>query len=153
MTQLDNAFGSNGAQQFDLGDIISVYHDVLASPNGVDGLSQTLTFLTGELLMGHQLPIAGKFCRPFIEKQFPEIKQIDTSTLQDNLDQFEDTDDGRDQAVREWVRDQADKLGKDSVDLVPLTDEQMMGFRQYLIDNSVLVRAGVDTSHVPESVL
>jgi hypothetical protein len=65
------------ARDFDLGDILSVTHDRLVSPRHIEGVYDILNFMTGDNLYTHQLPRAGRECKPVLLLQHPVLKEID----------------------------------------------------------------------------
>ena len=68
------------ARQFHLGDIISAAFGVLVSLRHIDGVYDTLNFLTGDNLFTHQLPRAGRAVQPYVLEQHPQLVPLLTST-------------------------------------------------------------------------
>lgn len=64
---------TNMKKQFHLGDVISAAFGVLVSPRHMDGVYDTLNFLTGDSLFTHQLPRAGRAVQPFVLDQHPQL--------------------------------------------------------------------------------
>ena len=58
---------------FHLGDILSITTGRLVSPRKMDGIYDILNFMTGDNLFTHQLPRAGRECKPELKKQFPQL--------------------------------------------------------------------------------
>lgn len=61
---------------FHLGDVISAAFGVLVSPRHMDGVYDTLNFLTGDNLFTHQLPRAGRAVQPFVLDQHPQLAPL-----------------------------------------------------------------------------
>jgi hypothetical protein len=68
-------------KRFHLGDVLTVTTDILLSPRLIDGVYDILNYMTGESLFTHQLPRAGKICKPYLLKQFPQLKDADVSGI------------------------------------------------------------------------
>lgn len=62
--------------KFHLGDIISISHECLVSPSGIDGVYKILNYMTRDNLFTHQLPRAIKVCGPILFNQLPFLKDI-----------------------------------------------------------------------------
>jgi hypothetical protein len=60
-------------REFHLGDILSITTELLVSPRHVGGVYDILNFMTGDTLWTHQLPRAGRECRPWLERQHPHL--------------------------------------------------------------------------------
>ncbi len=134
-----NGGGGNTSQEFHIGDIISVYHGILASPKGMDGVYKTLNFLTGDSLMTHDLPPAAEYCKPFIEQQFPEITKINAESLSAQVEIAKNKGNDGDKAFKTWLNNQVQAYGE-KIPLIPLTKDEMKDFGQYMIDNSLLLK-------------
>jgi len=67
---------SAAARSFHLGDVISAAFGVLVSPRHMEGVYDTLNFLTGDNLYTHQLPRAGRAVQPFVLQQHPQLAPI-----------------------------------------------------------------------------
>jgi hypothetical protein len=65
------------AKTFHIGTILTVTHDRLVSPDGVDGLYRILNHMTGESLMTHQLPRANDEAAPWLRVQFPDLAAVE----------------------------------------------------------------------------
>lgn len=64
-------------REFHLGDILTITHDRLLAPDGMEGIYDILEFLTGESLYTHQLPRVADECRPWLLEQFPELDDVE----------------------------------------------------------------------------
>lgn len=64
-------------KSFHLGDILSVTGEKLLSPRLMSGVYDILNYMTGENLFTHQLPRAGRACKPHLLKQFPQLENAD----------------------------------------------------------------------------
>lgn len=71
----------NKTKDFHLGDILSITHDRLVSPNGIGGVYDILNFMTGDNLFTHQLPRAGKAAKPVLLEQHPQLAEINDSNV------------------------------------------------------------------------
>ena len=67
------------SRMFDLGDILSITGERLVSPTGIDGVYKILSFMTGHNLFTHQLPGAGRDCKPVLLNQHPQLRDVDDS--------------------------------------------------------------------------
>lgn len=63
--------------QFHLGDVLSITHDRLLSPSHVNGVYKILNYMTGDDLFTHQLPRAGRICKPELLRQHPQLDTIE----------------------------------------------------------------------------
>jgi hypothetical protein len=127
------------SRDFHLADVISAYTGVLASPRGMEGIYDILDFLTGDSLVRHHLPTAADFCKPFIEKQFPDIAKIDGGSLSKQVKMAKGSG-KEDQAFKTWLNNQVQAYGE-TVSIRPLTPEEKTGFGAYMVDNSLLLGA------------
>jgi hypothetical protein len=59
---------------FKLEEVLSAIYGILLCEIGK--VYEVLNFVTGDSIFTHQLPRAGKQCRPLIEKQYPFLKEI-----------------------------------------------------------------------------
>ncbi len=66
---------------FHIGDVLSAYSGFLVSNRNMDGVYETLNYLTGDDLFTHQLPRAMDECKGWLEKLHPQLKEIDCSGL------------------------------------------------------------------------
>ena len=66
---------------FHIGDVLSVYSGFLVSNRHMDGVYDTLNYLTGDELFTHQLPRAAEECHGWLERLHPLLKEIDCSGL------------------------------------------------------------------------
>lgn len=65
--------------KFHISDVLSVYSGYLVSTRKMEGVYETLNFLTGDNLYTHQLPRAMEECKPFLSRQYPFLAYIDCS--------------------------------------------------------------------------
>ncbi len=63
-------------RHFHIGDILSVTADRFVSPNGVGALYEILNWMTGDNLLTHQLPRAGRECAPELLRQHPDLADV-----------------------------------------------------------------------------
>jgi hypothetical protein len=74
--------------QFDIGTILSISHDHLLTDIG--SVYKILNFMLDENLFTHQLPRAGKFCRPFVLQQYPQLEDWNILDKQVNKDNWKE---------------------------------------------------------------
>lgn len=74
--------------RFDIGTVLSISHDHLLCP--IDNVYKILNFMLDENLYTHQLPRAGRFARPFVFQQHPQLAEWDLYDPQVNRDTWED---------------------------------------------------------------
>jgi hypothetical protein len=67
---------ADDGQLFHLGDILSVMSGRLLTPNGLDGVQQLLSYLTGDDIFTHQIPRALTACGPVLRKRYPGLAAI-----------------------------------------------------------------------------
>ena len=67
---------SGETRLFHLGDVISAAFGVLVSPRLMDGVYDTLNYLTGDSLYTHQLPRAVRTVQPFVLEQHPQLAPL-----------------------------------------------------------------------------
>ena len=63
-------------KDFDLGTVLSITHDYLLAPNGIDGVYEILNYMTNSSLWTHQLPSAARKCAPVIFGQHPWLRGV-----------------------------------------------------------------------------
>lgn len=86
-------------REFHISDILSVTTDKLVSTRHMDGVYDILNYMTGDNLFTHQLPRAGKECKPFLLQQHPELEKVDANNVnQDNW--------------AEWLNEQIEIFGE-----------------------------------------
>ena len=69
-------------KKFHLGDVLSITTGRLVSPRLMDGVYDILSFMTGdELFTTHQLPRASDECKPYLLEQFPQLMEVDASSV------------------------------------------------------------------------
>lgn len=64
-------------KDFELGDVLSITTEKLVSRRHVDGVYAILNWMTNDNLYTHQLPRAGKECKPWLLRQHPELRTVD----------------------------------------------------------------------------
>lgn len=64
-------------QNFHIGDILSVTHDCLVSPEGIGGVYKILNHMSGEELFTHQLPRVAREAAPVLRAALPFLAEID----------------------------------------------------------------------------
>lgn len=69
-------------RNFHLGDILSIITDKMVSPRHMEGIYDILNYMTDDDLNTHQIPRAMEECRPFLLKQYPNLKNVSTEALQ-----------------------------------------------------------------------
>lgn len=68
-------------KRFHVGDILSVTHERLVSPDHIGGVYNILGWMSGEDLMTHQLPRVSDECAPLLREQFPDLAAIDMTDV------------------------------------------------------------------------
>lgn len=63
-------------KEFDLGTVLSITHDRLLAPKGIDGVYEILNYMTNSELWTHQLPNAARKCAPVIFGQHPWLRDV-----------------------------------------------------------------------------
>lgn len=108
---------STDTRDFHLGDVLSVAHGWLVSPNHIGGVYEVLDFMEGWPHMTHQLPSACDRVRPDVLAQWPALADADAADPGDFFDGLAagDNAEGAKERAEEWCRIVADRLG------VPLT--------------------------------
>jgi hypothetical protein len=89
------------SKQFHLGDVISAAFGVLVSLRHMDGVYETLNFLTGDSLFTHQLPRAGRAVQPYVLDQHPQLAPLVQAVEAVNTKNW-----------REWLREQIALYGE-----------------------------------------
>lgn len=98
------------SKTFDLGDILSLTTGRLVSLRHVSGIYDILNYMTHDDLFTHQLPRAGRECKPWLLRQHPQLASVDASGI--NEDNW-----------RSWLSDQKALFGDElSVDRIPQDD-------------------------------
>lgn len=87
------------SKKFHLGDVLSITTGRLVSPRYMDGVYDILNFMTGESLFTHQLLRAGDICKPVLFEQYPQLKEVDASVV--NEKNYE-----------QWIKEQVAKYGE-----------------------------------------
>lgn len=64
------------SRQFHLGDILTVTTGKLVSPGHVAAVHELLNFMTGDMLMTHQLSRAMDECQPGLLRQHPDLADV-----------------------------------------------------------------------------
>ena len=93
---------------FHLGDVISAAFGVLVSPRHMDGVYDTLNFLTGDHLFTHQLPRAGRAVQPWVLEQHPQLAPIEDATAHCTTENW-----------RDWLDEQVALYGE-TLELTPM---------------------------------
>ena len=65
---------------FHLGDILTVTTGRLVSPTFTEGAYKILNFMTRDNLFTHQLPRAADECKPWLERQYPQLSEAAMAT-------------------------------------------------------------------------
>lgn len=86
-------------KEFHLGDVLSVTTGLLVSPSHIQGVYNILNYMTGHDLFTHQLPRASEKCKPFLFKQFPQLKNITGEEV--NKENW-----------KQWLDEQVEKYGE-----------------------------------------
>lgn len=68
---------SEQTKEFTLGDLFTVTSGKLVGPGGIDGLYETLSFLTGDQIYTHQLTAAGDAVTEPLLQQLPFLGEIE----------------------------------------------------------------------------
>lgn len=68
-------------RSFHIGDVLSAYSGYLVSNRHMEGVYDTLNYLTGDSLFTHQLPRAMDECKGWLERLHPKLREIDCSGL------------------------------------------------------------------------
>lgn len=97
-------------KRFHLGDVISAAFGVLVSPRLMDGVYETLNFLTGDQLYTHQLPRAGRAVQPYVLDQHPQLAPLAEDVHQVTRENW-----------RGWLDAQVARYGE-YLDLAPLPE-------------------------------
>lgn len=95
---------------FHLGDVLSVMTGKLVSPRHVDGLYDVCRHMAGESVFTHQLPRVSKEATPAILRQYPELAEVDASSV--NRDNWQD-----------WLAEQVERYGE-TISLLPMTKDE-----------------------------
>ena len=109
---------------FHLGDVLSVTHERLVSPRHIEGVYDILGWMTGDQLYTHQLPRAGRTCKPALLAQFPELNAPEIqSSLDAMLIELEplQTKESRMVVINRWLDEQAKVYGE-MLAVAPLTN-------------------------------
>jgi hypothetical protein len=85
---------------FHIGDILSVTTGIFCTPNGIDGIYEILNWMTGDNLMTHQLPRAGRECAPDLQCQHPDLADV-------IVPEFTSRDEGM-----AWIAEQVARFGE-----------------------------------------
>jgi hypothetical protein len=73
-------------KRFPIGVVLSITHDKLLTEIG--NVYEILNWMLDENLYTHQLPRAGKFCRPFLRAQLPQLEEWDIYDAQVNTENW-----------------------------------------------------------------
>ncbi len=75
-------------KDFGLGDVLSITHDRLVSRRHMEGVYDILNWMTNDNLFTHQLPRAGRECKPWLLRQHPQLKDVNSNNV--NKDNWEE---------------------------------------------------------------
>lgn len=77
---------SEHTRRFHIGDILSVIHDRLVSPDHIDGLYRLLGWMVNEAgVMTHQLPRLSRECEGFLRETFPDLSELDVAAAMERI--------------------------------------------------------------------
>ena len=76
-------------KEFHIGTVLSISHDILLSPDHMNGVQSILDFMTGDSLYTHQLPRASRECEPAILAQHPQLRDITIPKIEPREDRGE----------------------------------------------------------------
>lgn len=76
------------AQEFALGDVLSITTGVLLSRDGMDGVYRILNFMTGDDLQTVSLVFAARECRPVLFDQHPWLRDVTVPKLNGTEEAF-----------------------------------------------------------------
>lgn len=69
------------AKSFPLGTVLSITTGYMLAPNGISGVYEILNHMTGDSIYTHQIPRVCKECGPVLLRRFPQLAEIDASTV------------------------------------------------------------------------
>ncbi|TRZ78547.1 hypothetical protein D4R87_00410 [bacterium] len=98
-----------GAQPFHISDVLTITTGRLVSTRHMDGVYEILNFMTDDSLFTHQLPRASNECKPRLLDQFPFLRDIDVSGINE-------------ETWKSWLSSQVSKFGGYH-DVIPLNSE------------------------------
>jgi hypothetical protein len=102
-------------KEFHLGDILSITTERLVSSSHMGGVYDILNFMTGDNLFTHQLPRAGRECKPYLLEQLPQLGGVEmkrsVATLDRRLKATSDKEERR-RIVESWLAEQVVKYGE-----------------------------------------
>ena len=97
-------------KEFHISDVLSISHDILVSTRHVEGVYDILNFMTNDNLFTHQLPRAGRECKPWLLRQHPQLANVSSEGI------------GRDN-WEPWLAEQVEKFGEYlTVERIPRDD-------------------------------
>ncbi|MEU5976366.1 hypothetical protein [Streptomyces sp. NPDC047315] len=118
------------SRAFPLADILSVTTPTLLSRRGMDGLTDLLSWMTGEPLQRHQLLRAGDECAPALLQQHPQLVGIVPPPGLDRADLYA------------WLVEQ-ERIHGAELTVTPLTEWTRQHPVQELVDRIDLARLPV----------
>lgn len=74
-------------KKFHLGEVLTVISFRLVTPDGFEGLSRILNFMTGENLYHHQLTRVWKECQTCLAQQYPQLTGVNMELAFAELDE------------------------------------------------------------------
>lgn len=98
-------------RKFHLGDVLTVTTGLLVSPGHVAAVHEMLDYMTGDVLMTHQLPRSMDECKPELLRQHPQLAAVLVP------EEFEGKAD-----VLAWLDEQVCTYGE-HLDVAPLNPE------------------------------
>lgn len=102
-------------REFHIGDVLTVVTGKLLSPTHMAGVYDILNFMSGDNLYTHQLPRVSDECKPYLLKQFPQLADVDASSV-DNVN------------WQAWLAKQEAKFGaRFMVEAMPVGEHERIG--------------------------
>lgn len=85
-------------KEFHISDVLTIITGKLVSTRHMEGVYDTLNYMTNDNLFTHQLPRAMEECRPYLLKQFPFLNNLNKNEITEN--NWED-----------WLNDKIEQFG------------------------------------------
>lgn len=82
-----------------ISDVLTVTTGILVSTRHMEGVYDTLDYLTGSQLFTHQLPKAAEIAKPYLFEQHPLLKEVSSEHV--NKDNW-----------KQWLDEQIAKFGE-----------------------------------------
>ena len=95
-------------KDFHISDVLTIGTGRLVSTRHISGVYDILNFMTQDNLFTHQLPRAGRLCKPYILDLYPWMFKLDLSPL-DMPDEL--VQEKQREVIDRWVNKLADKYG------------------------------------------